>query len=345
MNFQTYSDKFRQKATDSGFSEDAIIKCIAYAQRLFGLNLPVIYNLTHFSHLVGIKRNYIIQAAVVSKYSEAYYRYYKVPKKNGNGFRIINEPLPNLKMIQYWILNNILEARKPSSYAKAYIKKSGIKNNVRFHKNQKVVCSFDIENFFDNITFEKTQKVFIDLGYSEYLSKYFAKLCCLRNSVPQGAPTSPYISNLVMNEIDDEISNYCRESDIRYTRYADDLTFSGDFDEKMLYNFVKQVLNKNGFNLNDKTKVMYEGSRQIVTGVVVNKKIQLPREIRREIRREIYSIRKFGLKAHMEFHGINQKNYLLHLIGKVSYGLYINKEDKDLRGYLDFLKNLQKETQ
>lgn len=343
FSFNTYKEEFREGAQNVGFSEKNILKCLAYSETLWDNNVPIIYNLTHLSRLTGFKRNYVIQAAVVSKHSDAYYRYYKIPKKNG-GIRKIQEPLPNLKSIQHWILFNILYRIESSDYAKAYIKNKGLKDNLKFHKNQKKVYSIDIEDFFPNITYDKVYKIFKNVGYSETMSKYLSKLCCLKDTLPQGAPTSPYISNLVMKDIDKEIGAYCIDKKIRYTRYADDLTFSGDFDEENIKVLVEDLLANEGFKLNtEKTKLMLNSQRQIVTGVLVNKKLQITKEKRRELRQILYFINKFGLDSHIEKTGMNKRNYLDHLIGQIGFGLYINPKDNELRGYLDKIIQLKKE--
>jgi len=343
MNISTYSKAFKSKAINVGFSEESISKCLNYAQVLVENGVPIIYNLTHLSKLVGIERNYIVQAAVSSKYSDAYYRYYNIKKKNGKGFRKIMEPLPNLKVIQYWILENILETIKPSAYAKAYIKKRGLKQNIRFHVNQKIVLSLDIKDFFPSINFSDVESVFRGVGYSNELSNYLAKLCCLEEELPQGAPTSPYLSNLIFSNVDSNIANYCKANDIRYTRYADDLTFSGDFDNDALIKYIDPLLNDNGFELNKaKSKLMLRSNRQIVTGIIVNDKPQLDKETRRSIRQEVHYIKTFGLESHMERIKVNSSYYLNNLIGRISFGLYINPKDDKLKEYHKLLTELYK---
>lgn len=342
LNFKTYKEEFKAEATNLGYSENNIVKCLNYSEKLFDNNVPIIYNLTHLSKLTGFKRNYIIQAAVVSKYSDAYYRYYKIPKKNGD-LRTIQEPLPNLKEIQHWILHNILYQIPPNPFAKAYIKKRGLKENLRFHKNQKKVFVVDIENFFPSINYEKVYSVFKELEYSETLCVYLSKLCCLKNRLPQGSPTSPYLSNLIMREIDSEIGSFCMNRDIRFTRYADDLTFSGEFDEKEVITFVRKKMLGKGFRLNeDKTKTMLNSQRQLVTGVLVNKKTQIPKYNRRKLRQTLYYIQKFGLDSHIDKVKMNKRNYLNHLIGQIGFGLYINPQDEELKNYMNIITKLQK---
>jgi len=337
MDFKSYSIKFTSEAENNGFSESNIKLCLEYAEVLYSKKLPIIYNLTHLSKLTGFKKNYLIQAAVVSKHSEAYYRTYRIKKKNGS-IRQINEPLPNLKNIQYWILDNILYQIKVSHYAKAYVKKRGLTNNLRFHRNKEKVLTLDIKNFFPSIKFDKIEYVFSSMGYSTTVSNYLAKLCCLNESLPQGAPTSPYLSNIVMMQIDQDIAVFCKEVGVNFTRYADDLVFSGSFDEALVIKFITEKLNTNGFEINtEKTKLMYRSERQIVTGVVVNNKIQLTKEKRKNLRQVFYYLKKYGFENHMSKLKVSKKNYINFLLGQVSFGLYLNPHDKNLIEFRIFL--------
>ncbi|TQM20524.1 reverse transcriptase family protein [Chryseobacterium aquifrigidense] len=331
MDYKTYSERFKIEAYNVGYSESSVALCLNYAKILFDKNLPVIYNVTHLSNLTGIKKNYIIQAATVSKHSHAYYRDFSIAKKKKGERRFISEPLPNLKQIQYWILNNILYQVKVSPYAKAYIKNFGLKQNLRFHKNKKKVLNLDIENFFSAIKFEKVEKVFLNLGYSNTVSKTLSKLCTLKEQLPQGSPTSPYLSNIIMMSFDTEVSLFAKNLNISYTRYADDLTFSGDFDENVVEDFIETKLLEIGFTLNrNKKKLMYDSQRQIVTGVVVNKKIQLSKEQRKKLRQIHYYIKRFGIESHLERQKLSKKKYLSKILGQINFGLYLNKQDKNL---------------
>lgn len=332
IEFNNYSSKFRLEAQNIGFSEANIELCLNYAEKLNSNNVPIIYNLTHLSRLTGVKRNYIVQAAVSSRHSDAYYREFTVNKKKG-GKRIINEPLPNLKRIQYWILWNILSNIVISPYAKAYIPKRGLKQNIRFHRNQNKILNVDIKDFFPSISQVQVERVFKEIGYSTTLSKYLSKLCLLDNSLPQGAPTSPAISNIIMKGFDEEVSKFARSKNINYTRYADDMTFSGEFEEKIMTEYVETVLSKYNFQLNKKkTKLMYNSQRQIVTGIVVNEKIQLPKEKRKNLRLVLHYLKLNGLddflfKNKIE---ISKERFINSMIGQVSFGLYLNKDDSNL---------------
>lgn len=134
---------------------------------------------------------------------------------------------------------------------------------------------------------------------------------------------------------------YIGKKKIRYTRYADDLTFSGDFNEGDIIKNVERIANRLGFYVNEeKTRVRKRNQRQEVTGVVVNEKLQLSRKIRKRIRSDIYYIRKYGLESHLEYTDEKRKNYLYHLMGMVSYGVFINPYDEKLKEYRSYLNDL-----
>jgi len=339
IDFDSYSNRFKYESRNLGFSEANIETCLNYANKLNLNNVPIIYNLTHLSKLTGVKRNYIVQAAVVSKHSDSYYREFKVNKKNGVGYRIINEPLPNLKRVQYWILFNILSKIHISPYAKAYVSKRGLKQNLRFHRNQKMVLNVDIKNFFPSISCV----IFINLGYSNTLSKYLAKLCLLNDTLPQGAPTSPIISNIVMLYFDEQVSSFAKQNKINYTRYADDITFSGNFDEQNVIEFVERILLHYNFSLNEnKTTLMYDFQRQVVTGVVVNEVIQLSKEQRKRLRLVLHYLKQNGLNDFLIKNRIttSKEKFINSTLGQVSFGLYLNKADSSL---IEFKKLLIEE--
>lgn len=332
--FDSYKEEFTKKALDSGYSADELHKCLIYAEPLYNKRLPIIYNLSHFSALVGYNSKFI-RRAIKTNHTKFFYRKYSIPKKNGK-LRFINEPLPSLKEIQKWILDNILNNIPISAYAKAYTFNRGIKDHVKYHKNQKSVLTLDIENFFNNITSDKVEKLFIDKGYSPLVSNLLSRLCTLNNSLPQGAPTSPRISNILMLSFDNEISNYCKPKlidgktvQIKYTRYADDLAFSGEFEMEDITKLVNRELKKLGLNLNkDKTIEKRENQQQIISGIVVNKKIQVPRNKRDELRQSMYYIEKYGLENHLAKIECTKSNYISHLLGIANYIVYINPNDK-----------------
>lgn len=340
MNWEKYCIEFSKEAKLNGRNEEYCEQWLRYAKTLYDKQLPIIYNQEHLCLLLGYKDEYVFAA---SNSPSFFYRNYEIPKKNG-GVRKISEPLPSLKEIQRWILDNILAPIDISVYAKAYVKKKSIKENAKFHKRQEVVLSLDVEKFFDSITSDKIYNLFSDLGYKEDVVVMLTNLCCLNGCLPQGAPTSPMLSNIILKDFDNIVGKFTNEKKIRYTRYADDMTFSGDFSPGQIISFVKKNLYQLGLKLNEgKTRTRRKGQRQEVTGIVVNEKMQLPKSVRKKIRQEIYYIRKFGLESHVQYCGIDKNNYLCHLKGRIQYGLFINPYDYELQDYLSYLERVYDE--
>lgn len=342
MDFVQYSEEFSKEAIKLGYSEQNIKRCIAYAAVLFSHDVPVIYNTSHLSQLVGYKIEYLKKATFYTNY---FYRDFEIIKKNGSK-RAISEPLPSLKEIQLWILKNILYKVPVSPVAKAYKPSVKIIENLKFHRKQPKVFILDLENFFPSIKFKAIQNIFLDLGYSKLVARLLSKLCTKEGVLPQGAPTSPYLSNLIFREADSLIFDFCKQRKIRYTRYADDLSFSGDFDEKELMEKVTEAIETLGLHINkSKTKMMTPNTRQTVTGIVVNEKLQVVFHKRNALRQALYYIKKYGLKEHQDYKDIIQKNYLEHLMGKINFVLQINPNDTEFLNYKTFLIDLKKKNE
>jgi RNA-directed DNA polymerase len=339
MSFEEYKRRFTEEATKKRKTLDYIELCLAYAKRLYEKQVPVIYDIKHLSLLVGIKEDYIRRAIT---YTNKFYWKFDVLKSNG-GKRHINEPLPLLKDIQLWILHNILEKQKTHPCAKAYVPHRKLKENAKYHTRQKVVVSFDVQNFFPSINLEAVSNIFISIGYSRKNAFLLAKLCCLDNELPQGAPTSPYLSNLYMLSFDENIMRYCREVGIIYTRYADDITFSSkkDIDVDALIEFVRNELSSKRLSLNpQKSKIMGRSDAQIVTGIVVNERMRLPKDKRYKLRQEMYYIITKGVDDHVSFIECKKMNYLKHLAGKIRYALYLEPTNTEFQDYYTFLQRL-----
>jgi len=339
MDFTKYKKDFATEASKTGLSKHNIQHCLDYAEVLVSHNVPVIYNPSHLSELVGYKKEYLKKAALHTSY---FYRNFEITKKNGKK-RPISEPLPSLKEIQIWILKNILEKVPVSPFAKAYKPETRLIENLKFHKNQPKVFTLDLENFFPSIKIELVEKVFLELGYSKMVSNLLAKLCTKDSTLPQGAPTSPYLSNLIFKEADTIISEFCKQRKIKYTRYADDLSFSGDFDENELLNKVTETIKNLKLRINEsKTKLMTPDKKQTVTGIVVNDKPQVAFNKRNELRQAMYYIKKFGFDEHRVYKEISQANYLEHLLGKINFVLQINPKDTEFSEYKAILFDLKK---
>ena len=292
IDWNDYSGKFKDQASAAGKDEAYVDLCLSYAWRLNSQGLPIVFSGAHFSQLVGYETAYLYGA---SNQPSRYYRRFLVKKKDGTE-REIAEPLPSLKEVQHWILENVLNNMPVSIYAKGFAKGSSTRHGARFHRKQPLVLNLDINKFFTNISYKYVAAVFREAGYSKSVTGLFTHLCLLDGGLPQGAPTSPYLANLVLRQFDEVIGSYCVENKIRYSRYADDMTFSGAFELKNVIGLVAKELSFYGLRLHPrKTKVMSKNSRQEVTGIVVNERINAPRDLRRQLRQLNHYIKKYGL--------------------------------------------------
>lgn len=276
----------------------------------------------------------------VSNSISHHYRAVSILKRDGS-YRHLSVPDGILKKIQRSINENLLAYMPISRYATAYRFDSGIKRNALPHVNQKKILKLDIKDFFDSILFSQLRSlVFPETVYSREISILLSILCYHKESLPQGAPTSPAISNIILKDFDDRIGKLCRQKGIRYSRYCDDMTFSGDFDHGELVSTVKEALKPYGFFLNEKkTGVYTKGSRQTVTGVVVNSKINAPSATKRKLRQEIYYCRKYGVEEHMRALKITltKEKYLQSLLGKVNFVLSLSQGNEEFAEYKAWL--------
>ena len=314
---------------------------LVYAKNLHSKELPIIFNTEHLSLLLGYNQELLLR---MSNGTPKFYHQFHIMKHNGKK-RTINEPYPTLKEIQSWILENILKKCPVSRFAKAYVPRKTIIDNVKFHRRQKVIIKIDVKNFFDSISYQNILIVFLDMGYNKRLAAMLAHLCCLNDKLPQGAPTSPYLSNLYCRKLDKRISSYCIKAGYRYTRYSDDITISGDLTNHQ----ISRVLNFSSLVLKDyslevqksKTQILRQSTRQVVTGVVVNSKISAGSVVKKELRQSIYYIEKFGLESHLGKISSGQPNYLEKLIGKVNWVLHLEPNNDEFMKYKELLHEIK----
>ena len=258
-----------------------------------------------------------------------------IPKSDGTK-RKLSVPDLILKNVQRSIVDNILAYYPISKYATAYKSGSNVQKNAAPHVNKKKIFKLDIEGFFDNIIYSQVKDiVFCESKFSESIRILLTILCYYKESLPQGAPTSPAITNIIMYDFDEIIGEYCNARNVAYTRYCDDMTFSGDFDEKEIISLVKDELKKLGLFLkNSKTAVIHSSKRQTVTGIVVNEKINLTKEYKKKIRQEMYYIEKFGIENHAKNQGIsNVPEYIMSLKGRIAFVLQTCPEDREFNKY------------
>lgn len=271
---------------------------------------------------------------------ENYYIEFELPKKSG-GVRKISAPQGDLKIIIDKIseeLNMIFEEKfmgdRPSKIPHGFIKRRSIITNSIPHVKKKYVINLDIDNFFESIHFGRVKGLFQKnkyLKYSDEVSLVLANLVCLNGKLPQGASTSPVISNMICNGMDRKILKLCKKYRLNYTRYADDLTFSTNDVKiedtlKFFLEEINKIIEESGFKINkNKTRVQFQWSRQSVTGLVVNRKISVPRE---------FVINTRAMANHLYKNGYyyldNQIGSINQLEGRFSY---INMIDRSNNRY------------
>ena len=274
---------------------------------------------------------------------EKHYHTVYLPKSDGSK-RKLSVPDLILKLVQKSIADNILIQYPISKYAKAYKPGSSIQKNARPHVGKKKILKLDIEGFFDHILYSRVKDtVFYEEKYSESIRILLTMLCYYNDSLPQGAPTSPAITNIIMYDFDETVGAFCNEKNIAYTRYCDDMTFSGCFDEREIISFVKGELRKLGLFLkNRKTAVISASKRQVVTGIVVNEKMNVTKDYKKTIRQEIYYIKKFGLDEHLKRLGISDKQqYVLSLKGRIAFVLQTIPNNCQFIEYKNFLDSIR----
>ena len=258
--------------------------------------------------------------------TRVHYRRFTIPKRDGSE-RAIWAPLPKLKAAQHWILRNVAEKLLVHGAAHGFLPGRSIVTNASAHSGARIVVRMDIKDFFPSVTFPRVKGIFRKAGYREQVATLLALLCteppreivqdggttyyvalgprCL----PQGAPTSPALTNTLCLRLDQRLSGLARRLGWRYTRYADDLTFSLPAAHKdqprlgTLLGTVRRIVAAEGFEVKpEKTVVARSGGRQRVTGLVVNGDAppRVPRALRRQIRAAIHNLTRKGPDAARE---------------------------------------------
>jgi len=277
-----------------------------------------------------------------------YENYHTVIIHHGRGHKNRKLSVPNafLKMVQRGILEQYLYQLEISEYSTAYCKGKSLLDNASPHVGKECVLKLDISHFFDSIDDDAVYLVMKRLRLSIPATTLLTHLCIYKARLPQGAPTSSYIANLVMMQFDERLGSWCSERNITYTRYCDDMTFSGnkaDIRSANVVGKVRRMLYRMGLTLNDKKTVFISSSQQQrVTGVVVNEKPTLSRSQKRSLRQEVYYCQKYGAAESIDRRGldISPDKYLHSLLGHIAFALQIEPENAEMKEYFETVKNL-----
>lgn len=251
-------------------------------------------------------------------YADNYYNTFYIDKKKKGKKRQIDCPSKELKSIQRWILSNYFNKIPVSKHANGFIKGRGIKRNASFHLNKSFILSIDINNFFPSVTQKQVFDKLSNYFDSKDLVLKLAKICTYKRRLPQGAPTSPALSNIILKDIDDKIARFCNSKLVMYSRYADDMVFSCDTKNTLVevYAFVNNLLTESSFSINkSKTKYFSGKGRMVITGINVNDgRLTVCKEIKRNLRSNLHK-----------------------LIVKKDKSINVNK----VLGYLSFIKDIE----
>ena len=332
-------EKWDSYFKDRGLPQEIIDSYLEYITSLTKNNIPVIFEPEHLSKLLGLSYDDLNKIAFGTN---KFYREFLIPKRKG-GTRLISSPYPSLLSYQKWIYENILKKSKVHFCAHAYIEKKSIISNSKIHLNHNDLLKIDISDFFPSIKISWVMSYFKNIGYSQNVSLYLASLCCLSGSLPQGAATSPALSNILLYSLDSRLYLLSKKFNLKYSRYADDMTFSGEKISVKFISYVESIISNYGFELNNKkTKLIKNKRQKIVTGLDVSgEKLTLPRKKRREIKQSIFYIKKYGLLSHISREKIKDPNYLLSLEGKLQFWNQIEPRNNQVIEMISFIKTLK----
>lgn len=300
---------------------------------------PEFSSLEELAALTGVSEQMLCS---LCEQTARFYRKKLIPKRSG-GMRELEIPSRYLRVVQRWILTNILDKLEPSRQAMAFRPGSryGHKQNARCHGQARYGLALDLKDFFPSITAGQVRAVFSQAGYDSTAASILTKLCTLDGKLPQGSAASPALSNLVCVTMDRRLTGLCRKRGIRYTRYADDMYFSCGDRGKLLGSqaLFASIIQEAGFTINEKkTRVYTPGNHRRVTGITVVQdpgagsfEVKAPKELKRKVRAEIHRAVTTGNYSAQD-----------HIRGEIAYIAYVEKECahdylESLRRYVDRL--------
>jgi retron-type reverse transcriptase len=304
--------------------------------------LPILHTSRDLAEQIGIELKalrwltYHRRGAAV-----VHYHRYEISKKTG-GVRCISAPKPALAAAQRWVLDRILRRLEPEPQAHGFVPGRSIVTNATPHAGKAVVMNLDVKDFFPSITFRRVKGLFHKVGYGEHVATMLALLCTEPPRVPveldgktyhvalgsrvlpQGACTSPAITNALCRRLDRRLAGLARRHDFAYTRYADDLTFSGDHPRAVgrLLRSIRSIVTAEGLVEHPrKTRVMRRSGRQEVTGLTVNERPALARKELRTLRAILHNAARSGLESQNRD---GRPDFAAHLRGRVEYACMVD---------------------
>lgn len=331
-------NKWKRDFIQHGVKDELVADYLAYIKPLIKNGLPIIFDFKHLCLLLGKNTSYL--ASVVNA-SSSHYREFTIPKRSG-GLRTISAPYPALLDCQRWINQHILSKVAIHSAAHGFASRKSIITNAQVHVGKEYFLKVDIKNFFPSITINQVITVFKNLGYTHKVSFYLASICCYEKVLPQGAPTSPMLSNIIATSMDNRLSRFARKFKLSYTRYADDLAFTGSSITVKHLQYITEIIQDCGFTVNpSKTLLQQKRNKRILTGIsIAEQQIKIPRNYKRRLKMEIHCIRKFGIVMHIRNQRIKNPNHLSTLIGRIQFWLSVEPDNEFAKNSLLELRKM-----
>lgn len=259
-----------------------------------------------------------------------HYKKYKIPKKTPGEYREIYDPDKTLRRVQYAVLKRVLEKIPASPLTYAFEPGKSVPQMAALHVGKAIVVSYDIKNYFPSIRTPVIKQLLIDEGMGELPAATVAELCTYTFFVPQGALTSPKLSNLIATKtFVPPIEEYCREQGLTLTVYADDITISGSTVPNILtlHETVRDALEIHGFVLHrKKTKIMGKAKRQWVCGVVVNEKTNMLKAERRKLRAIVHNVGLHGVEQEAQKMNLPVEEFKRHIGGRLNWFKQLNPD-------------------
>ena len=286
----------------------------------------------------------------ITKKNISYFAFHKkerynrilIPKKNGTD-RVLNAPVPFLKMLQRCLNTALNIVFTPHYAAYGFVPNKNIAQNAQKHINRNYVFNVDLLDFFGSVQFRRVKTVLqlSPFNLNDKLAFLIANLCCYNDTLPQGAPTSPTLSNIVCQKLDRRLTKLSKKYYARYSRYADDITFSSRkdvFDEKFI-NELCTIIEDENFKINPaKTRLQDYTQRQVVTGLTVNEKVNVSQSYVREIRAMLNNWSKYGYeeaekryeKSKIKKKNFSTTNFSRYIAGKLNFLKLVKGDDDEV---------------
>jgi len=339
----TAEKRWRKYFESVGLSPHLIEEYVAYVRHLGERGVPVVFEFRHLAALLGRTPRYLASAV---NGTEKHYRKFRIPKRSG-GHREICAPYPALLDCQRWLASTVWQAFTPHPAAHGFVSGRSIKTNAAVHLGADCILKMDLADFFPSIRINRVIALLRSVGYPLNIAYVMAKLATFEGVLPQGAATSPSISNAVCRRLDMRLFEMAKAWDLRYSRYADDLTFSGVRLPGMLEDRVTHIIGEEGFTIrHEKTVSLGRRDPKFITGIAVHTgTLRIPRKLRRSLRQEIHYIRRYGLTSHRSKRRIRDLAFIYRLQGRLAFWAWVEPENPEPRDALAWLLNRGRNSQ